>query len=169
MKRIATLLLAPAALFAAGLQNNTTPTPGMPMQGRGMMMVCPMNLEGASVTVSDTPTGVALSMTTTKPENVAELRRRAEQMAAMHAVDRPSPSMMQGQMLAGTVKYEPIEKGARLTLTPKDPAKLAEFRKQVRAHVEAMQKGDCSMMQDMMQGMMHGMRGGRNTNPQPQK
>ena len=160
MKRIAMLLLVPVALIAAGLQTNpTAPRSGMPMRGQGMM-ACAMNLEGATVAVSDTQTGVAVSITTTKPENVAELRRRAEQMATMHAVDRPSPTMMQGQMMPGTVKYEPIEKGARLTLTPKDPAKLTEFRKQVRAHVEQMQKGNCSMMQDMMQGMMHGMTGG---------
>ena len=169
MKRVLTLLLLPAALMAAGLQNApTTPGSGMPMRGTAMM--CPMNLQGASIAVSDTPTGVALSMTTSKPEDVAELRRRAEQMATMHSVDRPGPAMMQGQMMPGTVKYEPIEKGAKLTLTPRDPAKLAEFRKQVRAHVEQMQKGNCSMMQDMMQGMMHGMTGGaRGTTPDPKK
>jgi hypothetical protein len=140
------------------------------MRGSTMMM-CPMNLQGASIAVLDTSTGVALSITTKKPEDVAELRRRAEQMATMHSVDTPTPSMMQGQMMAGAVKYEPIENGAKLTLTPKDPAKLAEFRKQVRAHVEQMQKGDCSMMQDMMQGMMHGMMGGagKSTSPQPKQ
>ena len=157
MKKTLTLLLLPAALMAVGFQNTpTTPNSGMQMRGMGMM-ACPMNLPGTSVAISDTPTGVALSITTAKPEDVAELRRRAEQMAAMHSVERPSSSMMQGQLMAGTVKYEPIEKGAKLTLTPKDPAMLAEFRKQVRTHVEQMKKGDCSMMQDMMQGMMHGM------------
>lgn len=158
MKTFAMLLFVPAVMMTAGVQNTPTgPRAGMQMGGQGMMMMCPMNLEGASVAVSDTSTGVALSITTTKPESVPELRRRVEQWATMHSVDRPSQSMMQGQMMPGTVKYEPIEKGARLTVTPKDPAKLAEFRKQVRTHVEQMQKGDCSMMQDMMQGMMHGM------------
>src|SRR5678815_816772 len=95
MKSILTLLILPVALMAAGLQNTpTAPRSGMPMRGMGMM--CPMNLQGASMAVSDTPTGVALSITTSKPEDVAELRRRAEQMASMHSVDRPSPSMMQG-------------------------------------------------------------------------
>jgi hypothetical protein len=74
--------------------------------------------------------------------------------------------MMQGQMMPGTVTYAAIDNGARLTLTPRDPAKLAEFRKEVRAHVERMQNGDCSMMHDMMQGMMGGMMGGRGT-PNP--
>ena len=59
--------------------------------------------------------------------------------------------MKHGQMMPGTIKHEPIENGARVTLTPKDPAKLADFRSQVRTHVERMQKGECSMIQGMMQ------------------
>jgi hypothetical protein len=153
------LMLVPAALLAGGLQGGQTePKPGMPMQGMSMMN-CPMNLQGTTVAVADTATGVTLSITT-KPENVVELRKRVEQMAAMHSGQASSPAMMHGQMMPGTVKYEVIENGAKLTLTPKDSTKLAEFRTQVRAHVEKMQKGECSMMQDMMQGMMKGMMGG---------
>jgi len=161
MKRVAMMLmLVPVALVAAGIQGagQTGPKPGMPMQGMSMMS-CPMNLQGTTVAVADTATGVSVSITT-KPENVAELRKRVEQMAAMHSGQASSPAMMQGQMMPGTVKYEAIDNGAKLMLTPKDPSKLAEFRTQVRAHVEKMQKGECSMMQDMMQGMMKGMMGG---------
>ena len=164
MKKIAMLsILVAVVVFATGMQN-TDKTSKMGMQGMSMMN-CPMRLEGTSISAADTATGVALSFTT-KPENVAELRKRLEQMATMHSTtaDRPSTAMMQGQMMPGTIKYEAIENGARLTLTPKDPAKLEEFRKQVRTHVETMQKGECSMMADMMQGMMQGMRG-RMTNP----
>jgi len=67
--------------------------------------------------------------------------------------------MMKGAMMAATVKYEPIENGAQVTLTPKDPASLDQFQAQVRAHVERMKKGEHSMMSDMMQGMMKGMMG----------
>ena len=168
MKKIAMLpMLLAVVLFAIATQN-TDKEPKMGMQR--MSMNCPMKLEGTSINVADSPTGVTLSITT-KPENVAELRKRLEHMATMHSTnaDRPSAGMMQGQMMPGTVKYEVIENGARLTLTPKDPAKLTEFRKQVRTHVEMMQKGECSMMADMMQGMMQGMRGGMgkpNDNPQ---
>jgi hypothetical protein len=166
------LMLAPVALFAAGIQGGgqTAPKPGMPMQGMSMMD-CPMNLQGTTVAVADTATGISVSITT-KPENVAELRKRVEQMAAMHSGQASSPAMMQGQMMPGTVKYEAIENGAKLTLTPKDPAKLAEFRTQVRAHVEKMQKGECSMMQDMTQGMMKGIMGGMGkpeAKPEPKK
>ena len=166
MKRVlAMLMLVPAALFAGGLQGGQTePKPGM------TMMSCPMNLQGTSVKVADTATGVTVSITT-KPENVADLRKRVEQMAAMHSGQPSSAAMMQGQMMPGTVKYEVIENGAKLTLTPRDTTKLAEFRTQVRAHVEKMQKGECSMMQDMMQGMMKGMAGTEKTEvkPEPKK
>ena len=169
MKKIAMLSILVAVVMLGTAMQNTNQTPKMGMQGMSMMN-CPMKLEGTSISVADTATGVALSFTT-KPANVAELRKRLEQMATMHSTnaDRPSTAMMQGQMMPGTIKYEVIENGARLTLTPKDPAKLAEFRKQVRAHVETMQKGECSMMTDMMQGMMQGMRGGMgkpSANPQ---
>jgi hypothetical protein len=158
-------ILAPAAILAAGMQaDRVEPGRGMPMPG--MMMNCPMNLQGTSVSVADTVTGVAVSFTT-KPENVAELRKRVEQMAAMHGGQSSTAAMMQGQMMPGTVKYEVVENGAKLTLTPKDPSKLAEFRAQVRAHVEKMQKGECAMMQDMMKGMMGGM-GKAASEPKPE-
>jgi hypothetical protein len=161
-KIVMLLILGPAVLSAAGSQN-TQAEPSRGMQGMSMMMNCPMKLEGTSVAVADTTTGVSLSFTT-RPENVAELRRNLEQMATMHGTnaDRPGVAMMQGQTMPGAIKYEIIESGARLTLTPNDPGKLAELSKQVRAHVEMMQKGDCSMMQNMMQGMM---RQGMGTQP----
>jgi hypothetical protein len=165
-KFLVLLMLVPVGLFATGMQNaQTNPKPGMPMQGT--MMSCPMNLQGTSVAVGDTATGIAVSITT-KSENVAELRKRVEQMAAMHSGQANSPAMMQGQMMPGTVKYEAITDGAKLTLTPKDSAKLGEFRTQVRAHVEKMQKGECTMMQDMMQGMMKGMGGAAIPDPKPE-
>ena len=164
-KLVMVLMLTPAALFATSMQDNQgTARSGMPMH-MPMMVNCPMTLQGTSVSVADTSTGVAISLTT-KAENVAELRRRVQQMATMHSGQLSSEAMKRGQMMPGTIKYEEIENGARLTLTPREPAKLAEFRKPVRAHVEKMQKGDCSMMQDMTQGMMGGM-GKPRTNPQP--
>lgn len=167
------LTLAPIVLFSGVMQSTQTEQkPGTSMQGMPQgMMSCPMNLQGTTVAVTDTPTGVEVSLTT-KPENVAALQRRVEQMAAMHSGESSSPAMMQGQMMPGTVKYEAIPEGAKLTLTPRDASKLAEFRAQVRAHVERMQKGECSMMQDMMQGMMKGMMGGTakpEPKPQPEK
>jgi hypothetical protein len=134
-------------------------TPQMPI-----MQDCPMKVAGAEVAVTDTADGIAVTFTT-KTVNVEELRKRVERMATVHSGSADKPSPMAGKMLDGTAKYEAIPAGARLTLTPKDPAKLADFRKQVQGHVERMtREGNCSMMQEMMQGMMKGM-----TDKSPQK
>jgi hypothetical protein len=163
MKTLAMVLMLTAGVLYAAAAQNTAP---QPMPGMSMMMNCPMNLKGTTVAAVDTKDGVAVSFTT-NTENVAELRQSVERMAAMHASPAMSDAMKQGRMMPATVRYEQIPNGARLLLTPKDPATVIAFRAQVRAHVERMQKGDCSMMQDMMQGMMQGMmnRGGTGANP----
>jgi hypothetical protein len=136
----------------------------MPM----MMQDCPMKLQGTEVTVEGTVTGIALTFTN-KPDKVADLRRRVERMAVMHNAERPNEVMMQSQMMAATVNYESIENGARLTLIPKDPAKLAEFRTKVRAHVDRMKNGECPMMQEMMRGMKDHMEKSAAPKPEPGK
>ena len=104
MKRVTLLsIFVSGALAAAGAQNPpASPKAGTPMPGmtqgmsHGAMMSCPTSLEGTSVAVADTATGVTVTFTT-KPENVAELRKRVEQMAAMHApAAAGSNAMMQG-------------------------------------------------------------------------
>jgi hypothetical protein len=161
MKKILILLiLMSVAVIVGGAvqekQAESRAGGAMPMMT--MMQNCLMNLADIDVAVLDIPSGSVLRLTT-KPENVADLRRRVEQMAAMHMGNSSNEATMKGPMMAGTFKYEPIENGAQLTLTPKDPARLDQFQAQVRAHVERMKKGECSMMSDMMQGMMKGMMG----------
>jgi hypothetical protein len=126
-------------------------TPQHGASNMSMMQSCPMKVAGADVALTDTTNGVAVNITT-KTGDVADLRRRTESMATMHA----QHSAVHGEMMPFDVKYEEISDGARLTLTPKDPAKLDEFRARVRQHVEQMKTGNCSMMQGMMQGMMPG-------------
>jgi hypothetical protein len=154
MKRSTLVLAWGLAIWAipAIAQNSNTTTPrGMsPMQ---MMQACPVQVEGTTVAVVDTPDGIAVTFTA-KPENVAEVQQRVERMANMHSTMSNMPAGQQ-HMMAGTVKYEALPTGARLTMKPNDASKLKEFREQVRSHVEQMKKGNCSMMQDMMmQGMM---------------
>jgi hypothetical protein len=131
-----------------------TDMPGMPM----MMQSCPMQVSGAEVSVLDTKDGIALTITTTSGD-VADLRRRVESMAKMHSAEA-----MHGNMMPFTAAYTEVPDGARITLAPKDPQKLQEFRNIVRQHAEQMKNHDCSMMQGMMQGMMGGM---KRTEPPP--
>jgi hypothetical protein len=144
MKRMLILLtlMSVTALALAGGQESRTPSHRM---GAMMMDNCSMKMEGTEVAVVDTPTGVVVTLTT-KPDKAADLQHRVQQMIAMHSredLNAPRSGMMQG---VGTLKYEAIENGARLTLEPKDPAQLTEFQTQVRAHFEMMKRGNHHMM-----------------------
>jgi hypothetical protein len=118
---------------------------------REMMQNCPMKLPNVKMSLEDTLDGIAITMTT-ESGNVDVLRRRIEHLAAMRNNSDGGRGMMRNRVV-GTAKYEPVPNGAKLTLTPRDPAQLESFRKRVRAHAECMQNGDCSMMQEMMRGM----------------
>ena len=127
-----------------------------PMQ---MMQACPMKVDGTTVVVSDTADGIAVTFSA-KPANVTDLQQRVERMANMHSA-MGTMTMGPQHMIPGTVKYEALPAGARLTLKPNDASKLKEFREQVRSHAAHMKDGDCSMMQDMMMRgiMMQGKAG----------
>ena len=153
---------ATSTIFAMGGTQSQQAGPQHETPNMAMMQSCPMKVTGADVAVADVENGIAVTITT-KSGDVAELRRRTETMAKMHTGSLNAD--MHGQMMSFSAKYEEVSNGARLTLTPKDPAQLKEFRAKVRQHVEQMAKGDCSMMQGMM---MHGMMGGtKNAEPTP--
>jgi hypothetical protein len=162
------LILMSAAIFPTAAQDKQQKQNESAMR----MMVsetCPLNLSGVEVTELDTPTGVEVNITT-QTENVAELRRRVERFIAMHNNEHSTMPMMQRTVISGTVNYEPIENGARLTLTPTDPAKLSQFRTQVKAHIESAKKGECPMIENMMRGMMGDRhRPAPETNPETRK
>jgi hypothetical protein len=152
--------------FAGVAVAQQNPAGGRGMGQRGLMQNCPMNISGAEVAVADTTTGIVVTFTA-KAEDVKGLQRRVERMAAMHT-GMPAGQSMQGRMIAGDVTYGALPNGARLTLTPKDPAKLADFKAKVRTRVEQMKKGNCSMMEEMMGQMMQSMGGMRqNQNAAP--
>ena len=133
MKRTLMLLMLMAVAVLALAAGNGTQT--KPHHMGAMIMMnnrddCPMDMKETDFAVLDTPTYVVLTATT-QPEKVADLQRRIERMSAMRPMPRMKmmmPDRMMPEMIPGTVKYEAIENGARLTLTPKDPAKLAEFQ-----------------------------------------
>jgi len=78
--------------------------------------------------------------------------------AQMHSETSTMNGMMNGaMMLPFTAEYEEVPDGIRLTLRPKDPARLEEFRAQVRQHAERMKDGECPMMSGMTNRMMQYM------------
>jgi len=159
----AIVLVATISMLAVTAAAQTTATetqPAMKMMDMTAMQNCPMTIPGVAISADDTPDGIAVTFST-KTGNVAELQRRVENMAKMHS-DTSFGNMMPGNLKGGkmipfTLKYEATSDGARLLLTPKDSAQLLEFRTQIRTHVEHMDKGECSMMQEMMNGMPDNM------------
>lgn len=53
---------------------------------------------------------------------------------------------MEGGMVAARASAEDVEGGARLVLTPNDPADLLKLQSMVRAHAEYMEQSGCPMM-----------------------
>ena len=144
---------APASATAASRQAPTTS--GMPM--------CPTDVEGTQVTAADTPTGETVTFTTA-PERAAELRTRVHAMADMHnrhhatgttdardGMQGAGGGGMHGGMMMpppSRATVEDTDTGARIVVTPNDPADLAKLQATVREHAQHMQEG-CGHMGHM--------------------
>lgn len=137
-----------------------------------VMQACPMAVPGTTLSAADTADGEAVTFTTT-PEGVADLRSRVHAMAEMHnrhhqgAGPDPSPGgMQQGGMMGGghmgpsggmhasmmpppsRAAVEDVAGGARLVVTPDDPAQLERLRTSLRERTRHMQDtGACGMDQ----------------------
>jgi hypothetical protein len=147
------VLLAGCAAGSGARSGSTTSTAtppareqGMASQRMGMMGdMCPMHVQGTTVTMAEVEGGVALEFKTAA-SNVTDLRERVRRMADMHnqcCGVMTSEGMM---MPAASASVEEIEGGARLVLRPKDAARLATLREHVRMHAGRMASGDCPMM-----------------------
>ncbi len=139
--------------------------------GMGAMPMeqCPMAVPGTQVAAADTPDGESITFTTS-PDRAAELRTRVHAMADMHnrhhqGVATSEMQAMQHAETMGSGTAEPdgtehtgmmpapsravvedVEGGARLVVTPTDPASLDQLRSTVRTHAQHMQEsGTCGM------------------------
>jgi hypothetical protein len=135
----------------------------------GMMQMCPMAVPGTQVSAADTAGGEAITFTTT-PDALADLRSRVGAMADMHnqhhqggGADSMHAGGMQGMhggMMGGgagamhggmmpppsRAVVEDVAGGARIVVTPNDPADLDPLRTTLRAHAQHMQEtGQCGM------------------------
>ncbi len=131
-----------------------------------------MSVPGTQVAAADTPDGEAVSFTTT-PDRVEELRARVHAMADVHnrrhAGAMEEHGGMHGGMMGGGMTggmgssgeaadqtstmpppsraaVEDVQSGARLVVTPNDPADLERLRSVVRMRAQHMQEsGTCEM------------------------
>ncbi len=154
----------------------TSPAQAGSAAPRGMestpMEACPMAVPGTQVAVTETRDGEAVTFTTS-PDQAGELRARVHAMADMHNRHHQDGRGMEmhggmhhGSMMGGgsmgssggggdamammpppsRAAVEDVEGGARLVVTPNDPADLDRLRSTVRMHAERMrQTGTCEI------------------------
>jgi hypothetical protein len=146
--------------------------------GRPMGMqpgTCPAEVPGTQVSATDVDGGEAVTFKTS-PEQAAELRKRVHAMADMHNSHHQGGGMGHGGMPEGMhggamgpgsmgggsdqmammpppsrAAVEEAPGGARIVVTPNDPADLDRLRSAVRMHAEHMgQTHACGMDQHGM-------------------
>jgi hypothetical protein len=118
-----------------------------------------MEVPGTRMSAEDTATGIALTFATT-PRQSEELRERVRTMVEMHNRHHGMGGGEHAAHVGGSgtghggdtphrmpppsrAAVEEVENGARIVVTPNDPADLNELRSTVRAHAEAMREGRC--------------------------
>ena len=157
--RLLTVITTSVVLACGGSKSQPTAPQPPPSEAHahgeagGMGGMCPMEVPDTKVSAEDTQDGVAVTFTTTG--DVSQLRQRVHHMAEMHehmmqggmsgSASMGSDHMM--KMVPSTARAEDIEGGARIVLTPKDPAQLAELRAHAHEHASQMASGHCPMME----------------------
>lgn len=122
--------------------------------GGPMSVVCPMPVAGTSVAASPVEGGAALTFTTTT--DVGELRQRVREMAERYnhhgqRVPQPRPAgeetAAHGPLPGSVANAVDVERGAQLTLVPRDPRDLTALREHAHQHADKINRGDCGPME----------------------
>ncbi|BDG02410.1 hypothetical protein [Anaeromyxobacter oryzae] len=147
----------------------TAPPSAGAAMGGGMAGMCPMSVPGTKVSAADTATGEALTFTTT-PDQAAALRERVHAMADMHNRQHASGETGHGGMMGGMMgggmggeemggmpppsraAVEDLPDGARIQVTPNDPADLQKLQSAVRSYAQHMEQQGCGMMDHPQHG-----------------
>ena len=105
-----------------------------------VVQVCPLDLPGTQGKSSVTSDGIAVSLETSVPSAVAELRARVAKIAEL--LNRSAAGQGGGGRLPVlvTATYVESEKGASLLLKPKNPADLEKVQTTLANKIEAMNR-----------------------------
>jgi len=116
---------------------------------------CPMTQDGVQVVYEDTADGAAMVFTAT---DAVALQTRVGKMAEKHGAQGEAGEHHHGehhgdhhgdhhgeQEVPHSARADNTAQGARLIMTPTDPAQLDALRAHVKGHVEKMQRGECPM------------------------
>lgn len=167
-----------AATAACGASGENAPdtdmkqAPAADSTAKARQDACPLALAGTTSSTEDTVDGVVVTFATTRPGDMAELRRRVDKLAEAHnsmspaASDdlsaappqAPGPTASPETAPAGEAKAEPTaaggkldseaaaetsEAGVRLVLRPRDPAQLDSMRDHLRKQADDLVQGVC--------------------------
>lgn len=158
--------LSTVLMLVIGCGSKQSPPSKPPDETAKQAPMCPM-MKDTQVTATDEEHDVAITFTT--QGDPTELRAHVRKMAAMH--DRMANGMMGGGMGSGSgammgsgmmgggmpahmamvpshAAVNDVDHGARIVLTPDDPAQLGALRDHVHTHVEMMKSGRCPMMEE---------------------
>jgi hypothetical protein len=104
------------------------------------MMHCPSAVEGATTKVETGKESVVVTITASDPAKAAEIQKRAKHLASLTSPGAAPESKHTGQGTGGgalgkcpvvmrdvTLKVEDQKDGSKVTVTPKNPATLAEL------------------------------------------
>jgi hypothetical protein len=94
----------------------------------------PLTVPGTTVSVSDTPTGAAMTFRTGEAE-VAGVRRRVQLMVERHN-SGGGGGPMHRMMPASRASYEAVPDGARLIFAAEDPNQRGALRQSISDHAE---------------------------------
>lgn len=118
---------------------------GGPMMGR---MACPYMLEGAHVAVENTLSGVAMTFTTDRPADVADLRGRVAAMGMRHGQRSAMGAPM--RMPPATTSVTDVPNGARIEFTATDPNDAQALQQHASTMAEDVRgRRGCPMMPDV--------------------
>ena len=115
------------------------------------MMHCPSAVEGATTRVETGKESVVVTVTTKEPAKAAEIQKRAKHLASLTAPTAAPEVKHSGQGTGGgalgkcpvvmrdvTLKVEELKDGAKVTVTPKNPATLSELGKISKDRADAL-------------------------------
>ena len=115
------------------------------------MMHCPSAVDGAATKVEGGKESVVVTITAGDPAKVAEIQKRAKHLASLAAPSATPENKHTGQGTGGgalgkcpvvmrdvTLKVEDQKDGAKVTVTPKNPATLSELAKISKDRAEAL-------------------------------